>query len=159
MRYFFDTEFIDDGKTIDLISIGIVASDGREYYAESSEADLSRAGDWVVKNVFQHLRGMAKPRASIAREIVEFVGDSPEFWADYAAYDWVVLCQLFGTMMDLPESWPMFCRDLQQAKGTRQISTQDFGTAHDALADARGVAKAFSWLFGGRAYTYEGAAE
>lgn len=25
MRYFFDTEFIEDGKTIDLISIGMVA--------------------------------------------------------------------------------------------------------------------------------------
>jgi hypothetical protein len=30
MRYWLDTEFIEDGKTIDLISIGIVAEDGRE---------------------------------------------------------------------------------------------------------------------------------
>ncbi len=30
MRYFLDTEFYEDGKTIDLISIGIVAEDGRE---------------------------------------------------------------------------------------------------------------------------------
>lgn len=33
MKYFLDTEFHEDGKTIDLISIGIVAEDGREYYA------------------------------------------------------------------------------------------------------------------------------
>lgn len=33
MRYFFDTEFYEDGKTIDLVSIGIVAEDGRELYA------------------------------------------------------------------------------------------------------------------------------
>ena len=33
MRYFYDTEFLEDGETIDLISIGIVAEDGREYYA------------------------------------------------------------------------------------------------------------------------------
>lgn len=29
-RYFYDTEFIEDGHTIDLISIGIVADPGVE---------------------------------------------------------------------------------------------------------------------------------
>lgn len=38
-RYFYDTEFIEDGKTIDLISIGVVCEDGREFYAESQEAE------------------------------------------------------------------------------------------------------------------------
>ena len=46
MDYFYDTEFIEDGQTIDLVSIGIVASDGREYYAVSTDADLSRANPW-----------------------------------------------------------------------------------------------------------------
>ena len=36
VKYFFDTEFYEDGKTIDLISIGIVAEDGREFYAVSN---------------------------------------------------------------------------------------------------------------------------
>jgi hypothetical protein len=40
MRYWLDTEFIEDGHTIDLISIGIVAEDGRELYAENMECDL-----------------------------------------------------------------------------------------------------------------------
>ena len=35
MKYFYDTEFIEDGSTIELISIGVVAEDGREYYAVS----------------------------------------------------------------------------------------------------------------------------
>ena len=39
MRYFYDTEFLEDGETIDLISIGIVAEDGREYYAVNLNAD------------------------------------------------------------------------------------------------------------------------
>ena len=42
MKYFIDTEFVDDGKTIDLISIGIVAEDGRELYVESADFDLYR---------------------------------------------------------------------------------------------------------------------
>lgn len=32
-RYDYDCEFLEDGKTIALISIGIVADDGRTYYA------------------------------------------------------------------------------------------------------------------------------
>jgi hypothetical protein len=56
MRYWFDTEFIEDGKTIDLISIGIVAEDGRERYWESSEADHSKANDWVRENVLSLFR-------------------------------------------------------------------------------------------------------
>lgn len=42
MKYFFDTEFHEDGRTIDLISIGIVAEDGREYYAINRECDFDR---------------------------------------------------------------------------------------------------------------------
>ena len=46
-RYFYDCEFVEDGRTIDLVSIGMVCDDGREYYAISSEFDASRAGPWV----------------------------------------------------------------------------------------------------------------
>src|SRR5689334_2024900 len=102
---FFDTEFIEDGKTIDLLSIGMVRSDGATYYGECAEADLSRASEWVKANVLVHLTGETKPRAEIARDIIEFAGKSPEFWAYYADYDWVALCQLYGTMMDLPAGW------------------------------------------------------
>jgi len=57
MKYFLDTEFIEDFHKplfgnerhfIDLISIGIVAEDGREYYAISNEFDLK-----VAWNSFQ----------------------------------------------------------------------------------------------------------
>lgn len=62
MKYFLDTEFIEGfrkplfGKSrhfIDLISIGIVAEDGREYYAISNEFDLKRAwnNEWIRENV------------------------------------------------------------------------------------------------------------
>ena len=55
MRYFYDTEFIDDGRTIDLISIGVAAEDGREYYAISTEFNPERAGAWVRKHVLPKL--------------------------------------------------------------------------------------------------------
>ena len=43
VRYFYDCEFIEDGQTIDLVSIGVVDENGREFYAVSTEFDPSRA--------------------------------------------------------------------------------------------------------------------
>ncbi len=64
------------------------------------------------------VRGGLISRKSIASEVRMFCDPDkfgrPEFWAYYADYDWVVLCQLFGTMMDLPAHWPMFCMDIKQ---------------------------------------------
>lgn len=140
MRVFFDTEFIEDGKTIDLVSIGMIRQDGDTYYAEPLECDLSKASPWVVSNVFPQLgkRGPKKTRKLIAREIIDFVGAEPKFWAFFSAYDWVALCQLFGTMMDLPKGWPMWCRDLKQElsrQGIVDLPAQ-MTVEHDALADA-----------------------
>jgi 3' exoribonuclease, RNase T-like len=142
MRVFVDTEFIEDGKTIDLISIGAVREDGKGFYAENSECDCSRASAWVEENVFPKLSSgqSLMSRTQIAHDFVAFCGDSPEFWAYYADYDWVVLCQLFGTMRDLPEGWPKFCMDLKQlvmSKGNPRLPTQI--SEHNALADAKWV--------------------
>lgn len=139
MRIWFDTEFIEDGRTIDLISIGMVREDGAVLYMENCECDRDRASQWVKDNVFPHLQGgsMMKSRGHMAAAIRAFAGDSPEFWAYYADYDWVVLCQLYGTMMDLPKGWPMFCRDVQQWRaelGNPDMPAQ--ANEHDALADA-----------------------
>ncbi len=51
MKYWIDTEFIAHPFTIDLISIGLVDENGREFYAESSEVDWSKANPWTLANV------------------------------------------------------------------------------------------------------------
>jgi hypothetical protein len=81
-----------------------------------------------------------RPRSTIAREIVDFVGPSPEFWAWYADYDWVALCQLYGTMMDLPDGWPMYCRDYKQVADERGTDVSQPDSAHNALGDAQWLA-------------------
>lgn len=137
MKIWFDTEFIDDGRTIDLISIGIVREDGATYYAESADCDLSRACEWVKQNVLPHLTGNKISRHQMKSEIVEFCGSEPEFWAYFSSYDWVVLCQLYGRMMELPPQWPMWCRDLKQFAwqlGRKLSNTSD--SEHNALQDA-----------------------
>ena len=133
-KIFFDTEFYEDGKTIDLISIGMVREDGEIYYAEA-EYNPPPTTEWLQKNVVPHLTGITKGQSLIQQEIEAFCGPTPEFWADYAAYDWVVLCQIFGTMMDLPETWPYFCRDIQQLRNSRELPKQTT-TTHHALNDA-----------------------
>lgn len=65
MRYYYDTEFLEDGSTIALISIGIVNEDGEAYYAVNAEVseslnpdDLGKRiakSDWLMKNVAPHL--------------------------------------------------------------------------------------------------------
>lgn len=152
-RYFFDTEFIEDGSTIDLVSIGIVREDGREYYAVSEDADHTRANQWVRDNVLAQLplpiHPAWRPRRQIAHDIVDFVGSTkPEFWAYYAAYDHVALAQLFGPMIGLPPNLPMHCMDLKQYAvmlGNPKLPTQKKGL-HSALQDARWNRDIYNWL-------------
>lgn len=150
MRVWFDTEFIEDGKTIDLISIGMVREDGATFYAENAECRSDKASSWVMENVLVHLQGgnAMWRRRDMAEYIVAFAGEKPEIWAYYADYDWVALCQLFGTMMDLPKGWPMYCRDVKQLcdeLGNPDLPKQST-TEHHALADAKWTRDAWQFL-------------
>jgi hypothetical protein len=170
MKYFLDTEFHEDGRTIDLISIGIAAEDGREYYAISEDFNRTYAYGhaWLRENVLPSLpwdgklsrlvpdisTGLWKSRPEIAEDIRAFCDPEkygkPEIWAYYADYDWVALCQLFGTMMDLPKGWPMYCRDIKQLTvmlGNPKLPKQEDGE-HHALADARWNRQAWEFLQG-----------
>lgn len=150
MKYWFDTEFIEYPCTIDLISIGIVSEDGRTIYLVSSEFDESKASDWVKENVIAKLGTQDRvSREEMKRQVVKFIGhDNPEVWAYYADYDWVALCWLMGTMMDLPKGWPMYCRDIKQLcadKGNLELPQQSEGE-HNALDDAKWNREAYEFL-------------
>lgn len=145
MRFFLDTEFIEAGPTkpIQLVSIGVV-SDANEFY-RVAEFDESSVNDWVKANVLPHLGNFQPwPLVDIARDVRDFVtrmsdGSKPEFWGYYADYDWVVFCQMFGAMIDLPKGWPMYCRDLKQwcdELGNPELPAQA-SKEHNALNDAR----------------------
>ena len=55
LRFFLNTQFMDLGNAIDLISIGIECSNGNKYYAISNEFNPRNAADWVVDNVLSVL--------------------------------------------------------------------------------------------------------
>jgi hypothetical protein len=149
MRIFYDTEFNELGPEfpIELISIGMVADDGREYYAVAADGwRLDHCSDWVRENVLPYLGGPWKSRASIRREVQEFVlyqGGTvkPELWAYFADYDHVLLSLLFGRMIDLPKGFPKYTRDIKQLMDHYGIEKSEMpkqeGQDHNALADAR----------------------
>lgn len=180
----YDCEFSTTSSVIDLVSIALVAGDGREYYAIVKDCNLDAllANDWLMANVVPTLpltRGTGpdgdflawgpdlpdfdkvKSREQIAREVEDFVldvehrdrtGELPyvELWANYAAYDHVALCQLFGSMIDLPEGFPMWTHDIQQEAERLGLSDKDLpqqeGGEHNALADARHNQTVRRWL-------------
>ncbi len=155
MNYFLDTEFIEDGKTIDLISIGIVREDEFYYYAINGECKWEKANDWVKNNVIKKLEDepteFLKTREQIKKDILNFCNFPDQdihFYGYYADYDWVCLCQLFGTMMDLPKHFPMYCRDLKQMldeKGNPKIPFKP-DNEHNALSDAKWNKKLYEWI-------------
>ena len=158
MKFFLDTEFIESGprKPIQLISIALVAENGAYYYDVSSEYNPEDASDWVKANVLPHVDAWEDKRTldEIAERIEYFVAsqgpEKPEFWGYYADYDWVVFCQIFGAMVDLPKGWPMYCRDLKQLcvdRGNPELPPQN-SQEHNALNDARWNIEAYKFLTG-----------
>jgi hypothetical protein len=163
MRYYIDTEFVENDSTIDLISIGIVSEDDRRYYALNYNCDFSKADDWVKANVLSQIPEKPLPqlfgseagwkrskayhagwrtRGGMAAEIKEFMNPKvygkPKTWGYYSSYDHVVFCWIFGKMIDLPAGFPMYMRDLKQwcdMLGNPELPPQTTGE-HNALQDA-----------------------
>jgi hypothetical protein len=150
-EYFYDCEFIEDGVTIDLVSIGVVDEYGREFYAVSTEFDPEKAIPWVRDNVLNRLPSPAdkawRSRAAIRADLLDFLTEplrgrpqeTIDLWAWYGAYDHVALCQLWGAMPALPRVIPRFTKELRQLwddKGRPPLPTAA-NARHDALVDAR----------------------
>ena len=162
MRVYYDTEFLENGETIRLISIGLVREDGTKLYRVIHDIELMYEvvnHNWLRHNVFPSLPmkfsenqhgveidwshpevSAVQSREQIAEDVKRFLVDTPnlELWAYYSAYDHVALCQLFGRMIDLPTGIPMYTNDLRseiQRMGNIRVPEQA-GGHHNALADA-----------------------
>lgn len=163
-RIFYDCEFLEDGKTIALISIGMIREDtGAELYLVNRDMPVRRIRKhrWLMDNVvptlpkshgdqrlsmpkrwlFHYADRSVQSYATIADRVRTFINSTPDpqLWAWYGAYDHVALAQLFGPMIDLPEGIPMWTNDLRQEcerLGNPQLPEQPDGV-HNALADAR----------------------
>lgn len=161
MRYYMDWEFLEDGRTIEPISVGIVCEDGRELYLINHDLVLDRLKDfpWVAANVVPYLPLLSNDETGEwewdsdnpeyeyvmqyrfwAETIQKFLTGSVELWGYFSAYDHIALAQCFGRMIDLPANVPMWTNDIQQFATEHGFNVLDVapvnGSQHNALADA-----------------------
>ena len=128
-----DTEFLDDGRRVEPVSLALDSQTTAEYYAVCADSDITQitGHPWLRAHVIPHLPitvspagwrwdtthpdyPNVKPRARIASEIQAFLArqPDPENMGLVPPFDTVVLCQLFGPMSALPAEVPAFTRDL-----------------------------------------------
>ena len=151
MLVFLDTEFTDFTRP-DLISIGLVAEDGREFYAERTDYYTTRCGDFVRETVLPLLGRVpdaACTRTELTDRLRDWFGQLPEpatIIFDYE-WDWRLLAV---AMLGRPHSKPPGNFAQQLYLDSYAITHPAFETAlnaaytpewpaHHALADARAL--------------------
>ncbi len=136
MKIWFDTEFLDLGDRVELLSLGAVNEHGQPFYAERGECPIHLANDWVQTNVIPHLTGPVMSQERLCREFAAWVGPKPEFWAYYATYDAMLLFKLYGGFMQFP--WNQVVHDVSTLAMFHGVKTQPMQTTpeHHALNDA-----------------------
>lgn len=171
MKYFLDTEFNQTVDPVELISLGIVAEDGREFYGTAAGFREEACDDWLKTNVLPALdilppnfrfdpmdssksRYCPKATLSVMRTYLEnFIGIDRdiEFWGYYADYDWYLFTRFWG-FMNMPKHFPKLCFDIKQyqhqLEGIKGKITlpKAFKPEHHALVDARWNKHAYEFL-------------
>ena len=115
-------------KDTDLISIGLVSEDGKEFYGEIANDKLKWTDDWIAENVLANTVYYGdKEVDSIVDEENYYVGSKEEIqdalrhWldnvqlvSDVCHYDMVLFIDIFGSAFDLPENVCASCHDINQ---------------------------------------------
>jgi hypothetical protein len=142
LHLFVDTEFTDF-LNCDLISIAIVAADGREFYGERSDFDQGSCSEFVRAAILPQL-GQYPDRVFTREELRtallswldQFaIEDEPRILCfDYGG-DWELLVDLLG---DVPSGWQA-CYLGGETLDHQQMEAyfKEHGGRHHALHDAR----------------------
>lgn len=135
---YFDCEFTDLKKNAELISIGLIDSDGRTFYAEFNDYSENKVTDWVEENVYKYLEypdtvlegehwtisgKKSEVRTQLMFWLDKFVSRNKpvQFVSDVCHYDMVLLIDLLtggGSSMDLPSWISPCCLDINQDLAT-----------------------------------------
>ncbi|VVE87669.1 3'-5' exoribonuclease [Pandoraea bronchicola] len=150
LRFFLDAEFSSFVETDrQLISIAIVAEDGREFYGEVNDFDAGRLSDFVRQTVVPQLGlfpGRAMTRAQLRAELFAWISSVPAkprrpiLSFDYEG-DRVLLLELLCG--PLPPFWRQENIRNRVDPARRAAYFQRNGGEHHALLDARANSEAF----------------
>ncbi|WP_409934717.1 hypothetical protein [Paraburkholderia sp. BCC1884] len=124
-----------------MISVGLVADDGREFYGERSDYDQASCNEFVRAAVLSQLgqhpgrvftRG--RLRAALVAWLDQFAAE-PERWLcfDYSG-DWELLCDLLDGP---PAGWQACQVGLLLDAGRKEDYYREHRGRHHALVDAR----------------------
>ncbi|MBI6750945.1 3'-5' exoribonuclease [Pseudomonas syringae] len=146
MRLYLDCEFTRLSAAAKLISLALVAEDGREFYVELQdtwrEADCS---DFVNEIVLPQLwRGeyampLIKARSALLRFLATY-DEELEIVTDAPVYDWELFCELAYH----DGKWPKNVRNFPTDATTLTATTDGEELPHHALLDARIIASMFT---------------
>jgi len=157
MKYFVDTEFNPRiGKAPELISLGAVDMNGREFYGENLEFDMMslEVDPWLHENVFPHLTGPGMLEKALIDGFVDYLNEGKEnkndpleiyFWV--GTYDWFIIWDLFTKyrIWDYKGSANIPARHYKELKHLQEwfapkldfLDIKTPGAVHNALADAK----------------------
>jgi len=177
MNVYFDTEFTGLVQTTTLISLGLITEFGQTFYAEFNDYNTSQVDAWIRINVISNLKYNDRDDF-IIDDINNYVikGSSIdiqehlykwlkqfntkiEMWSDCLAYDWVLLCNLFGGAFNMPnfifyipfDICTFFkVKDIDPDINREEYSgfTYDMNSKHNSLHDCKVIKGCYEKLMG-----------
>lgn len=171
---FLDTEFTSLNQNAQLVSLAFLSESDHIFYAEFSDVDLNTLSDWHQEHVVSglcfdepqknmQLDGRKIQMKGTSQEVTESLRiwleqfNAVEVWCDCVTYDMVLLAELFGGALQLPDNVYYLPFDLVtffKIKGIdpdtdrRAFSGLDPGPAHNALVDAEVTKACWQKLMG-----------
>jgi len=152
MKYFIDTEFYNNPpKNLELLSIGILSDDDREFYGVMAHAGfIAEQDEWLKKNVYPTLNinylNTYYSYKDLKEGIENFItGDTIEFWGWFCGFDFTLFSRIFGEFENYPNNWPFYFNDIEQEIHRLNINLEmkDIKSNHNALDDAKQIAKLY----------------
>lgn len=153
---FFDTEFTDFND-MELISIGIVSTDGHEFYAENTDFDIRRCNDFVKAEVLTRLQGgefafsfqMLKEKLQLWISYLLEDYESVLFIYDYSG-DWRLLSEV---LCDYPQLKNVKNKQDNLDAGIELYFMFDQSNQHHALHDAKALLNGYRVKYKGDNYS------
>ena len=152
INIYFDTEFTGLQQDTDLISIGMITEDGKQFYAEFTDYRDYLCDLWITENVIKKMNHPQKIISDMMTtitgcqdEVREFLldwldrqrknGDEKiQFVSDVCHYDFVLLIDLLSdsgcaSAINLPNYISPYCHDINQDM-TKFINTKTSNIGH-----------------------------
>ena len=149
MKIRFDTEFTGLRKDTTLISIGLVADNGKMFYGIFTDYNKELCDDWIKGNVINNLyldKELHLPHLTDVIGTKEFIKRELRCWlrsfetdiqlvSDVCHYDMMLFIDIFGTAFDLPDCVSAVCHDINQdiAQHYKVSEKMAFDTSREAI--------------------------